>query len=250
MDLDGPFGQSSVPVNPAAHAENRLLESRLIESIRLAQETPTLEDSDGSNGLQVLSMATLSPRIVADKNNIYLQSTPQRSNSRRGDKRGDKSPEQEIDSSSAKMKLRHELAVGLLAAGVNVNHYDKQGNTPLMAFAAELPEDDDYKTGPDILSLLINKGANVHARNRCGETALHIAVRRGRKLAARTLFKNGANVHARDAEGRSVLEVADVKIKGNKTGDPRTYAHYEACRAWLSGNGAVQEPSVLQEWGL
>jgi hypothetical protein len=54
----------------------------------------------------------------------------------------------------------------------------------------------------------------------------------------------------RDADGRSLLEVADVKIRSTHSADPKSYAHFEACRAWLSGQGAVQEPTVLQEWGV
>jgi ankyrin repeat protein len=223
--------------------QSRLPETHLIEDISRAQEAPNREDANGSNGLHSLARATLSLRSVVDRNNVLFRTTSERG------RRGDRSPEQELDSSARKMQLRYELAETLLLAGVDPNHYDVQGNTPLMAFAAELPEDDDYKTGPNILALLVNKGANINARNRAGETALHVAVRCGRKLAVRTLVKLGANVHARDADGRSLLEVADVKVKGTYSGDPKAYAHFEACRAWLSGNGAVQEPTVLQEWG-
>jgi predicted RNA-binding protein Jag len=150
------------------------------------------------------------------------------------------------DSSHDRLALRRKIVLHLIEAGVDVNHYEHDGNTVLMAFAAELPEDDDYKTPVSILTDLIEAGANVDAHNR---SALHVAVRRGRKLAMRTLVQAGANVYARDGEWRSVLDVADVKIRQAK--DVKSYAHFEACRAWLSGAAmAVQDPTVLQEWGV
>ncbi|KAH8178393.1 ankyrin repeats (3 copies) domain-containing protein [Sarocladium implicatum] len=244
MEVDGVFSPATNPTATSAQQQNdRWPESRIIEDVREAQEAPSREDAHGYNGLHSLARATLSLRSAVDRNNVLLRMTPERP------RRGDRSPDQELDSSTRKMQWRYELAQALLLAGVDPNHYDKQGNTPLMAFAAELPEDDDYKTGPDILTLLVKNGAKVDARNRAGETALHVAVRCGRKLAVRTLFKLDANIHTRDADGRSLLDVADAKVRGTTDGDPRMYAHFEACRAWLSGNGAVQDPTVLQEWG-
>lgn len=215
-------------------------EAGLLEKIRLASENPLLEDVDGGNGLHCLAMVTLSPDSIVDK--YHLDPGTQDSSVSKG---------KLLDSSSARLEFRRSLAAGLLDAGVDPNHYDGRGNTPLMVFSAELPEDSDYKTGPRILDLLIEKGANVHARNRAGETALHVAVRCGRKLAMRILVRHGASVHARDAEGRSVLDVADAKMVSPGAEDPREYARHEACRAWLSSNKglAVQRPTVLDEWG-
>ncbi|KAG7126412.1 Acyl-CoA-binding domain-containing protein 2 like [Verticillium longisporum] len=118
-----------------------------------------------------------------------------------------------------------------------------------MAFVARLPEDGDHKGPVVILEKLIDNGARIEARNRQGETALHVAVRCGRKLAVRTLVKRGASVHARNAAGRSVLDVADSRMFWSRNQE-KEYSHYEACRAWLSGEEAraVQQPTVAQEW--
>lgn len=215
-------------------------EAALLEKIRLASESPLLEHVDGGNGLHCLAMATLSPASMVDK--YRLDPSTQDASGGKG---------KLLDSSNAMLEFRRSLAGGLLDVGVDANHYDSRGNTPLMAFSAELPEDSDYKTGPRILDLLVEKGAKVDARNRAGETALHVAVRCGRKLAMRTLVRHGANVHARDAEGRSVLDVADAKMMSSRGEDAREYARHEACRAWLSSNKglAVQRPTVLDEWG-
>ncbi|KAJ0158469.1 hypothetical protein CTA2_11518 [Colletotrichum tanaceti] len=154
-----------------------------------------------------------------------------------------------LDSSKDRLTIRERIVRDLIELGVDPNHYDKRGNTVLMAFVAQLPEDDDYKKPVQILEFLIEAGADVHARNRNGETALHIAVRRGKKLAMRTLTRHGANAHARDAEGRSVLQVADRMVVSSKRNIQ--YSHYEACHAWLSGQAkAVQSPTVHQEWEM
>ena len=233
MDIDS---ESEIP---------KLEDSLFLQTVRLASGNPMLEDAHGRNGLHCLAMASLSVKSVMDKSNLSPQP-----NVGRQRKKGTPSKER-LDSSEDRLKLRRSIAEGLLNSGVDPNHYDRYGNTPLMMFCAELPEDDDYKTGPKILELLLERGADINARNRAGETALHIAARRGRKLAVRVLIKQGANTHVRDAAGRGVLSLVDDKMKSCKENLPVNYCHYEACRAHLSGPGfAVQEPTVLQEWGL
>ncbi|KJZ73106.1 hypothetical protein HIM_07490 [Hirsutella minnesotensis 3608] len=218
-------------------------EARLLANVRVAFADPSMEDADGGNGLHCLALATLSSDSVMDRHCLDSV-TPDRSAAKR------QRMSRILDSSKARLEFRLSLVNGLLEAGVDPNHYDLRGNTPLMAFAAELPEDNDYKTGPKILEALVEGGASVHARNRAGETALHVAVRCGKKLAIRTLVQLGTSVHARDAEGRSVLDVADIRMMSCRAEDPRQYARHEACRAWLSSSKglAVQRPSVLDEW--
>lgn len=219
-------------------------DSRRLQFVREALGRPDMEDEDGGNGLHSLALASLSETSLLEKNKAQPQSSSRQ-------KRKRDISEEPLDSSTDRLGLRLSLAKQLLDSGVNPNHYDLIGNTPLMAFVAQLPEDDDYKTGPEIIHLLLKGGANIHARNRSGETALHVAVRCGRKLAVRELLAHNANVHARDAAGRGVLSLADAKIESCGEEDVREYAHYEACRAYLSGikGNACQEPSILQEWG-
>lgn len=174
LDLDStPSGHqpafSPVPSGDPAISK----EARLLELVKLAEENPLLEDADGGNGLHCLAMATLSSDSMVHKYRLYESMQERSSKKQKGSA---------VDSSSARLEFRCSLAMRFLAAGVDPNQYDLRGNTPLMAFAAELPEDKDYKMGPKILELLISHGADVHARNRAGETALHIAARCGRPL--------------------------------------------------------------------
>ncbi|KAF4963554.1 hypothetical protein FSARC_8424 [Fusarium sarcochroum] len=247
MDLDPPVPMSRQDSNAMAYHTMALTqEARLVESIRHAGLQPRSEDPEGRNGLHCLAAAKLSKSSV-----LHTYSLDEEGEPIDRKRRKDKIPK-DLDSSAERFNFRLELLRGLLEAGVDPNHYDVNGYTPLMAFAAQLPEDDDYKNGPQIIHELVAAGAEVDARNRAGETALHIAVRCGRKLAVKQLVEEGAGVHVRDAAGRGVLEVADVKMKSLGGQDAEEYAHLEACRAWLSGTkgNAVQEPTVLQEWGI
>lgn len=246
MDLDQPRSALQKSFSPISTSDPGIAkEGKLLELVRLANDNPHLQDEEGRNGLHCLAMATLSTTSVVSK--YHLQSSQREKITKK-----QQTAENALDSSAAKLDLRLGLLTGLLIAGVDPNQHDKNGNTPLMTFVAELPEDDDYKIPPKLLKLLIEKGANIHARNRRGETALHIAVRCGRKLAMRTLSELGANVHVRDSAGRSLLDVADAKMMNCESDEHmRDYAHYEACRAWLSGKGkALQRPSVIDEWGF
>ncbi|KAF5262107.1 hypothetical protein FOXYS1_7170 [Fusarium oxysporum] len=245
MDVDPPAPMSrQASIADPWHFDDIHQETQLLKYINDAELNPRLEDDQGRNGLHCLAAATLSETSITQK--YYLDENGVPIDRRR---RRDKTVKNS-DSCTDRLQFRLALLQNLLDAGVDPNHYDIHGNTPLMAFVAQLPEDDDYKIGPDIIRELIDAGAQVNARNRSGETALHIAVRCGHKLAVKQLVESGACVHVRDAAGRSVLEVTDVKMKGLRGHDDAEYAHLEACRAWLSGisGGAVQEPTVLQEW--
>jgi hypothetical protein len=234
------------------HSDEKILkQSRLLKFVESAQKNPKLEDYHGRNGLHCLAAAILSPDTLLVKYGAPQPSNSQADNNRKRKREQQSTSPKMLDSSKDRLTLREDLVRTLLDVGVDVNHYDSNGNTVLMAFVAQLPEDDDYKVPVSILELLINRGADINARNHAGETALHIAVRRGRKLAMRTLAQRGANVHARDGAGRSLLDVADAKMTSNRDGDLEQYAHFEACRAWLSGQGggAVQSPTIRQEWG-
>ncbi|KAF4121688.1 Ankyrin repeat [Geosmithia morbida] len=259
----------------------------LIKVVTHASQNPHIQDDHGRNGLHCLAAAPMCPgSYLARRDRIDLLPPAARSGGSFGRAKAAAPQEEEIhksfyldDSSQPVLTLRMNTASSLLDAKVDVNDHDADGNTPLMAFCAELPEDGDDKVGRETIRLLVTQGgANVNARNRRGETALHVAVRCGRKLAVRELVDLGANVHCRDADGRGLLALADVKIAGAGEGPhpflshrspssppspatmrmPFAYAHYQACRAYLSKPRgisaaqqiAVQHPSLGQEWGM
>jgi hypothetical protein len=223
----------------ASSAEHASISShaRLLETARLALDAPWLEDSEGRNGLHCLAEASMRMSI---KNTDTPSSRP---NKRR--KRDQADP----DSPSARLSLRYELVRNMIGCGVRVNDYDKQGSTVLMAFVTHLQDGEDDKILANIFQHLILWGADVHMRNTRGETALHIAVRLGRKVATKVLLESGANVHARTVSSQGVLAVAQTAYFNAKEDQP-LYASIIACIALAIQHGAVPAPTMVQEWSI
>lgn len=208
--------------------------ARLLETAGLAIDVPDIEDTQGRNGLQCLAEVSLT---LGDEDE-----TSSASHKRKRD-------QSDIDSPTTRLTFRYELAQNMIAVGVDVNNYDKEGNTVLMAFVTHLRDGEDDKTLTQLLHCIIHNGANVHWRNCQGETALHIAVRLGRKVATRVLLMNGSNVHARTAEGKGVLAVGEMHYMRAKQ-NPQLYASIMACMALCIQYGAVAQPTLVQEWSM
>lgn len=68
---------------------------------------------------------------------------------------------------------------------------------------------------------LIKRGANVHALDALGDTALLCAARTGRHEAAKRLLAAGADPHARTPAGESVYETARRAYRDEKVDDAR-----------------------------
>jgi ankyrin repeat protein len=79
---------------------------------------------------------------------------------------------------------------------VDVNYKDKYGTTFLHHAS--------WRT-PSLVEYLIQKGANVHTRNECGNTPLHWAESRE---AIELLLKHGADIHACNNHGHIPLQTA------------------------------------------
>jgi ankyrin repeat protein len=77
-----------------------------------------------------------------------------------------------------------------------------------------------------LVKSLLEKGANVNAKDGDGTPALMLAARKQNKDVVRLLLEKGADVNAKDKEGRTALELADwaghydiVEILGGKRAD-------------------------------
>ncbi|MHC4867755.1 MAG: ankyrin repeat domain-containing protein [Planctomycetota bacterium] len=74
--------------------------------------------------------------------------------------------------------------------------------------------DDAVRSGDlGAVQRLIRKGTDVNARNKDGETALHIAARRNREHIAELLIANGADVNAREEDGWTPLHQAAMNSR-------------------------------------
>ncbi|RKF60329.1 putative ankyrin repeat protein [Erysiphe neolycopersici] len=222
------------------HDDNEMLvhrHARLLEIARSAFMTPTIEDVEGRNGLQCLAEASLTLSI--DNSQVFVKGS---TNKRKADQ-----PEPERVSS--RLDLRYELVDKLVLAGVCLNNYDRAGNTVLMAFVQNLKDGEDDKTLAKLFRYLIERGANIHGRNRQGEIALHIAVKLGRKVATRVLLETGSNVHARNADELGVLGIGE-KYYFKARNNPTLYASIMACMAQCIQYGAAAMPTLAQEWSV
>lgn len=103
----------------------------------------------------------------------------------------------------------------LLEHGAHVDLPTVNGSTPLMAATGIGAFSRDtrgrYKTvdqANEAAQLLIAHGADVNARDRQGQTALHGAAQWGWNPVVETLAANGADLRAKDAQGRTALDLA------------------------------------------
>ncbi|KAL5323720.1 hypothetical protein ACEPPN_008261 [Leptodophora sp. 'Broadleaf-Isolate-01'] len=136
---------------------------------------------------------------------------------------------------------------GLLSNGVNPNSYDKNGFTPLMSFVLHLREEESEDDMDLLIAGLLEAGADINSRNRQGETALHIAVKLGRRIATKILLAHGANLHARTSGGLGVLALG-MRYSDRAAHDSVLYAQISLCMCLVGSAGAIPAPTVLDEW--
>lgn len=245
-------------VEEAPEVDFTTREVGLISIVNEAYNDPFLEDNEGRNGLHCLAEIpfTRSNPSSPDPN------TPNPSQSSNTNTKGSLKRKHGRDDAERIKPITQRLTFlqGLLTsvkqtASPDVNHYDHKGNTVLIAFAAQLSDDQDDKSGQHIgriLDLLIENGAILDARNRQGETALLVAAKHGNKHVVSKLLDRGANLHARDKRGRAIMAIIDAQI-AHCSKDLPSYGRLEAVRAAvlakkLEEKGVQDEPNFLDEW--
>lgn len=150
-----------------------------------------------------------------------------------------------------------EIAKLLLDADADINAKDNLGKTPIMlifpkdklfdtyqllaSYRADLTQKDMFgdtilhtatmmNVEPKIIELLINKGADVNARNKEGSTPLSIAVQKNDIPTVRLLTSKGADIHTQDTNGYSPLMIA---LAGSQ----------EMMEAMINSNNAISQDS-------
>lgn len=120
-----------------------------------------------------------------------------------------------------------EIVKLFLAKGANIEARDSNDSTPLSVAAGlgnlvRCPSADDphrrpncnnnggacCSGGPEVVQLLLNKGANVEARNNGGATPLLMAAYFGHVEVVKRLLAKGANIKAKDNKGNTALALA------------------------------------------
>ncbi|KAI1260763.1 hypothetical protein F5Y18DRAFT_246063 [Xylariaceae sp. FL1019] len=208
-----------------------------------------LETALGQNGLHCLAEANINLSLTENSATVSPDTPTTRS---KGQAKRKHQESEEVD--TPQTRKRDEYLRSLINAGVDVNQYDANGITPLMAFVANSSDATkvEKEDGANVIKILVGEAhANMELRNRHGETALHVAAKTGKPMAVRTLLELGANPHTRNSLGLGVLEVVD-RLYLTSERDDKSNARFEACRAILTRNdrGAKQKPTILDEWSL
>eukprot|EP01091_Cochliopodium_minus_P003118 TRINITY_DN1295_c0_g1_i1.p1 TRINITY_DN1295_c0_g1~~TRINITY_DN1295_c0_g1_i1.p1 ORF type:complete len:184 (-),score=41.98 TRINITY_DN1295_c0_g1_i1:104-655(-) len=92
-------------------------------------------------------------------------------------------------------------AVQRLVKSINVNEDEKQMNWAPIHFAS-------INGNAQIISLLLENGANINQQDVHLETPLHLACWKGKENVVRILLLNGANPKLKNADGHTALDVA------------------------------------------
>jgi hypothetical protein len=131
----------------------------------------------------------------------------------------------------------------------NITWVDVNGDTSLTAVLKDWSSEDDELKLRDLIKGLVQSGAEIHARDRNGNSALAIAAIRGFRSIVVLLLNAGAHYHARDYDGSGILEQATeaLQIARNKEKD-KLFAMICCCITLLTDFGANDEPNEIDEW--
>ena len=135
----------------------------------------------------------------------------------------------------------------LLAHGARTDLPTATGVTPLMAAAGNGSTNLDtrgrYKSeaqADEAVRLLLGAGANINARDRSGQTALHGAATWGYNTLVRTLVANQVDLLAQDAQGRTAADIAKGSSTGSGRGAIQPHPETEALlRSLMAGSTIV-----------
>jgi hypothetical protein len=105
----------------------------------------------------------------------------------------------------------------LLAAGADQRITTNDGTTPLMVasglgrstFDPTLRRGTPSRGAEDVVTILLDAGADINAVNEADFTALHGAAFRGLNEVVQVLVKRGANINARDFRGRTPYRLSE-----------------------------------------
>ena len=123
----------------------------------------------------------------------------------------------------------------LLRHGADISLSNSRGITPVMAAAGMGSVDadtrgfylseDTQKRAIDSLTLLLEAGGDVNAKDPRGLTPLHEAARWGWNDVVRFLVAKGADLNAKDAKGMTPIDSAMGRAGGNSRGGARIDVH-------------------------
>jgi ankyrin repeat protein len=111
------------------------------------------------------------------------------------------SVKQQVKKESCTPKIKDEITLMLIENGANVLLVDDDHITTLMMASM-------YRRSDKVLTLLIDKGVDINARNSYGKTALMYAVINNDCRSVKRLTSFGADTSIKDNEGKTALDIA------------------------------------------
>ncbi|PVH79515.1 ankyrin, partial [Cadophora sp. DSE1049] len=112
---------------------------------------------------------------------------------------------------------------------------DALGDTPVLALIKywEHFEDDELQI-PAMIKELVSFGADIHMRDRNGETALSVAVKRGLRPAVVTLIYLGASQYSKGDDGKTIMGNGQAELRrAQREGNDKRYAMILSCITYL-----------------
>ncbi|MEW5740673.1 MAG: ankyrin repeat domain-containing protein [Myxococcota bacterium] len=114
------------------------------------------------------------------------------------------------------------MGILLAAKGANPDAADQDNRTALHWLATMGEQDKEQRLIDQVkaaATLLLDKKANVNAKDKRGKTPLHISAHNGAKQLSELLLARGADMNAVDNDGYSVLGAALLRVEERK-GEP------------------------------
>jgi Ankyrin repeat len=134
--------------------------------------------------------------------------------------------------------------LALISKSLDINR-----DSALICIVKEWRPIEDERQLARMIGSLIRRGAEVHLRDRHGDTALAIAARRGLRPAVIALLDHGANPNTRNYQGRGILSQTMQHLRPAKHGKKALqYARILSCIALLTDHGAKEEPTTYDEF--
>lgn len=112
---------------------------------------------------------------------------------------------------------------------------DMHGDTALTALLKHCKNEDQLSTLGEVITELVELGAEVNMRDRKGYTALAIAVIRGSLSSVQALLDCGADMESKNYRGEDISSVASLRMKrAKREGKSECYARILSCLNMLA----------------
>ena len=121
--------------------------------------------------------------------------------------------------------MDYEITQLLLDAGASATSLDDRQKQPLHSLLSE-----QWPDASDVIDLLVSRGADIHARTRTGETALHLSCWYPSVDNVRALLVHGADINTEDMDGNTPFHTVLLSCWGDS-------AHFEAVVRLLLEHG-------------